>query len=443
MPKKTVYKNANNAWQQLFKDKFIYSEVEHKGSFELSAKDINEYYECRLMTKHDHAAARPLSFTSEHQNLSILPISRKKFRIGKYDIYQNLNDFHDRPIYTPLLDNLVSLPTSAEGIRSEQIALACCYTSEILRKFIQIHCADSCEVLLPTLSGRMGSTSFDFVVKNGTHEDTIKVDRAQIEIDAVYESENAIYLIEAKNHECRDFLIRQLYYPYRLLCNMTNCRKPIIPIFMKYVSGCYHFYRFSFEDINHLNSISLKSQAQYSVIDARVSLADLDEVLQTTIPLSEPPDIPFPQADSIERVLDLVHVLHNEGTPMSREKICELNLDFTPRQAKYYADAGAYLGLTRHDGMNVVLSKNGTKLAASPLKVQTLGYIQLILQHYAFHKSLQLAMSKGGLIPSNNELALIIAEQHHLGESTLLRRAQTIRAWLKWILGKVDLAGDA
>lgn len=56
----------------------------------------------------------------------------------------------------------------------------------------------------------------------------IKVQNAQLEIDAGYENEKAFCICEAKNVLAEQVLIRQLYYPYRLW--KSKISKPVIPI---------------------------------------------------------------------------------------------------------------------------------------------------------------------------------------------------------------------
>ena len=53
----------------------------------------------------------------------------------------------------------------------------------------------------------------------------IIVDSAQIEIDAAYEGEEFLSIFEAKMNISDDFIIRQLYYPYRTWINKKLIKK--------------------------------------------------------------------------------------------------------------------------------------------------------------------------------------------------------------------------
>ena len=55
-----------------------------------------------------------------------------------------------------------------------------------------------------------------------------------------------------------DFLVRQLYYPYRLWKNKTQ--KQVIPIFLFYSNDIFSFYIYRFTDDKYYNSIEFVKQ---------------------------------------------------------------------------------------------------------------------------------------------------------------------------------------
>ena len=75
-----------------------------------------------------------------------------------------------------------------------------------------------------TIRGRSGTSKFDFDFHGGERVHRIEVDRAQIEVDAGFEGKN-VWLVEAKIGEPEDFLVRQLYYPWRVWRELTT--KPV------------------------------------------------------------------------------------------------------------------------------------------------------------------------------------------------------------------------
>ncbi len=79
-------KTANDkAWETLFERHKILEQVEKNGFFEIASGQINQERERRLMAKFDHSVNLPDIFRDN--DLSILPISRSKYVIGKFDTH--------------------------------------------------------------------------------------------------------------------------------------------------------------------------------------------------------------------------------------------------------------------------------------------------------------------------------------------------------------------
>ncbi|EAE9730490.1 hypothetical protein CCZ53_14165, partial [Listeria monocytogenes] len=79
---------TDEAWERLFEKYNILEVIERDGVFIISAQQIKEYREARLMTKFDHKANLPNLF--KNNDLSILPNSRGTYVIGKFNAYQQL-----------------------------------------------------------------------------------------------------------------------------------------------------------------------------------------------------------------------------------------------------------------------------------------------------------------------------------------------------------------
>jgi hypothetical protein len=76
-------KTANDKdWEILFERHKILEEVEKNGFFEIASAQINQERESRLMAKFDHSVN--LLDIFRDNDLSILPISRSKYVIGKF-----------------------------------------------------------------------------------------------------------------------------------------------------------------------------------------------------------------------------------------------------------------------------------------------------------------------------------------------------------------------
>ena len=76
----------DSAWEKLFDKYYILKNIEKNGEFVISANQIKEFREPRLMTKFDHKINLPTIFAEN--NLSILPISRGDYMISSFSAYK-------------------------------------------------------------------------------------------------------------------------------------------------------------------------------------------------------------------------------------------------------------------------------------------------------------------------------------------------------------------
>jgi len=418
------------AWEQLFTKYDILNHIDANDRFEISATQIKEFREPRLMAKFDHTINLPKIFFDNH--LAILPITRGDYVISHFDAYHKFED-----------DNIpvtrVSLPTyiqslNSNSIPSEAIALNCAIAAGIVSDFLQD------EDLISTVSGRMGSGSFGFEIINSKNHTPcrVQVNNSQIEIDAAYEGVRGLALFEAKRDLSEDFLVRQLYYPFRVW--QSRVTKPVRPLFLVYSNGIYRLYEYAFQDPNNYSSLVLVSQKNYTVEDTAIEITDIQAVLQNSVIAFEP-QIPFPQADSFERVINICELLNEQE--LSRNDVTE-QYAFDARQTNYYTDAARYLRLLekRKDGATPIygLSETGKRILRLNYKQRQLAFCDLILSHKAFSDTLRKYLESGNM-PANADIIRIMKEANLYNvesESTFERRSSTIRGWLNWILGLIN-----
>ena len=271
------------AWEQLFKKYDILKHIERTGQFQISSKQIKEVREPRLMSKFDHTINLPQIFSDN--KLSILPVTRGDYVIAHFDAYHTFepNNFSVTKVSLPAY--IQSLDSS--NIPSEAIALNCAVVAGIIADFL------GDEEIVSTVSGRMGSGVFDFSINNLGNDSsyTVTVNNSQIEIDAAYEGIRSLALFEAKRDLSDDFLVRQLYYPYRVWKNRVT--KPVRPLFLVYSNGIYHIYEYKFADPGNYSSIVLVQQRNYTVEDTTITTDDIQQVLHSSICKVEP-QLPFP-----------------------------------------------------------------------------------------------------------------------------------------------------
>ncbi len=418
----------DRAWHKLFDKYNILQNIDSIGYFEITSNEINEYREARLMTKFDHKSNLPKLFADN--NLAILPITRGNYVISKFEAYKN---FHvlDAQIYK------VSFPEYIESIdydkiTSEAMAINCAYVSGIFHDFLDD------QELLPTVNGRMSSEAFSFQIRNTAINSNVSVNvtNSQIEVDAGFEGLRSLSIIEAKNFLSDDFLIRQIYYPYRLWSKKIT--KTVKPVYLVYSNGIFSLYEYEFQDLNNYNSLVLVKHRNYSIEAVEISLDDILGVLSRVKDIYEP-EIAFPQADSFKRVINLCELLaENE---MTRDEIT-LNYAFEPRQTNYYTDAGRYLGLIHKDKTDenrmpiFSLTEEGQRILGLKYKARQLKFVELILKHGVFKKTLEKHLEYGEM-PPKNEIVDIMKNSNLYkveADSTYERRASTVSGWINWIL---------
>lgn len=415
---------TEEAWNILFERFKILDEVSQKGRFIISADEIKKEREPRLMAKFDHSINLPKIFSDN--NLAILPISRGDYIISKFSAYHQFEQ-NNAPIqHFSLPDNLQSI--NDENIPSETIAINAAFASGILSNFFED------EDLYSTVCGRMGSGEFSFNIK-GNDEQLFPIDvkNSQIEIDSAYEGINYLSIIEAKRDLSEDFLIRQLYYPFRTW-RSKGITKTIKPIFLVYSNGIFSLYEYKFEDEMLYNSLKLVKSNRYSIENTDITMDDIDNLLKRITIIKEP-QVAFPQADKFERVINLCEILSTQS--YTREQVTR-EYAFDVRQTNYYTDAAQYLGLVKkiQTGGPYIITEEGLRILKLPYKRRQLAYCEKILQHKAFFDTLKGSLEQGSLLEKDSVVNIMKScNLYNIGsESTFERRSSTIRGWVNWIL---------
>lgn len=421
----------DKAWLCLIDKYDILNQIANEGHFVIESNKINLFRESRLMAKFDHSINLPVIF--KNNGLSILPISRNSYIIAKMNTYHPLDIDNEQIEYVDVPENLQSL--DFENITSESVAINCAFATNILADFLED------DNLIPTVDGRMGSGIFSFTIgENETKERKINVKNSQIEIDAGFEGINYLSLIEAKKNLSEDFLVRQLYYPFKTWNEKIS--KQIKSVFLVYSNGVFHLNEYFFEDPNRYDSIQLVKRKNYSLERMKISLEQILSLVDQKI--IKEPEISFPQANDFNRVINLGELLKdNSGEEMTREFITE-KYAFDVRQTNYYTDALRYLGLASKDYLPgripyYFLTDEGKKIFNMSFQKRKLALVKKILEHEVFNK-----VFKEWLIssrPSEEKIVQLMKESNLYRirkESTYVRRASTIVGWINWIFSIVE-----
>ena len=434
MSKDKKKRKIDITWTKLNDKHHILDAIKDKGYFIISAKQIGEFQEARLAVKFDYSDARPELFVKN--NLSILPITRGDYYISHINAYHNFESDTSKITYLTPPEHIKSLDVTS--INSESKALNMAYISGILADFLED------ENLLPTVSGRMSSESFAFyanvVGEVVTNEDsTVTVENSQIEIDAAYEGVKSLALMEAKRDLTDNFLIRQLYYPFRTW-QQKMAKKPVRPVFLIYSNSIFYLYEYRFNDLQHYNSLELVKHKRYCLEDTHISVEDVQKILKK-LWFNKEPNIQFPQANSFERVINICELLY----------INDMEKDsFDVRQSSYYLDAARYLGLVEKsldlDGHDCyTLTQLGKSLFSMSYKQRQAKLIETILSYKSFYLTYE-AYRNNNEMPSKAEIVSYIRQAGVVdpktglpySDSTNKRRASTVSAWVRWIINTIN-----
>ncbi|KAA8455637.1 type II restriction enzyme [Weissella paramesenteroides] len=422
---------AEKNWEKIFDEYRILDRLKKDKIFKISANDIKKYREPRLMTKFDSDKARPEIFRKN--NLSILPDTRGTYVIGKFEAYSDLGyqDVKPIPVNIPAY-----IRTFDEfDVTSESVALNVAQMTGMVDFVLQ----NEDVIRFPaaaTITGRLksGPFSYSINVKDGQHgKYDFYVNNSQVEIDAGYETGDKLAIIEAKNHIPENFMVRQLYYPYRIFNNL-NTDKVVMPIYFTHSDGIYAFHIFEFTELNNYSSINKVQQINF-IVDhyLDISIADIMQLAkQIPIVKSNDNNVQFPQADNFNRVLD---ILNRVDDTITGNKVTEI-YEFNRRQGNYYISALMYIGLLQKvDGSyKYELTEIGKRIKRLPnSNSRNMLIIRQLLQDECINIAFQQFIMHSD-IDKDWVAKLLLDRVSTVNESTAARRAGTVISWIKWII---------
>ena len=431
---------VSDAWQVLIDKYDILTEISNNGFFKISASQIKEVKEPRLMAKWDSSEQLPESL--KKNKINILPDSRSSYILSDFLLYQEL------PKKVEHVENMakVELPDlqtiDVNNITSEANAINVLQISGILEDFLKL---DVDDILYGTFNGRMSSGKFDFKVDTKRKIPLkVDVDRAQIEIDGGFESNHCVVILEAKNVLHEDFHIRQLYYPYRLWESKVD--KPVRLIFSIYTNKIFRLMEYRFKEKENYSSIELVRTKNYSLEDTSITFDEIKDVydnIKDTEVISDDMNVadcvPFIQADNFERIVSLLENMYEN--PMTSDEIIDL-MKFTSRQRDYYFNAGKYLGLfqkIKEDNVTRYgLTDIGVNVYKKSYKDRQLELVKLILSHRIF-RELFGEIIETGMIPDKGRVVELELEYNVCSIDVASRRSTSVISWLNWIFNLVNI----
>lgn len=378
--------------------------------------------ELRLMAKVDHQADLPDAL--RRHGYFILPVKNGEYVLVRENGYHTLENLPEPPkIFRPKLD--FELETLSVG-DSESQHLDYCLHVGLIEKFA------STVGLRQTIRNRKRMPAIEFHVgRIGPIQVTAGV---QTEVDMGCEGRNEIVLIEAKTGEPSDFIIRQLFYPYRKW-RLEIPHKQIRTLFFcsTEIAGrrFYKFWEFEFTNDDQYKSLRLKQGEAFLVEPERKSLT-VDDLLRLHVAGKAKPEYwNVPQADTFKRVAE-IPLLVAQGINTSA-KVAEY-YKFAPRQSSYYRQAAEFLGLVQSDANHrYVLTDLGNEYANLPTDERRKLLAGILVHFPPMRAALEVSKRGAEHEVGRKEISALIERNSKIGSSTPDRRASTLLAWLRWL----------
>ncbi len=249
----------DTSWGAIFDKYKIQKHNFNKEPFIISAEMIKEATahfkrtnekEVRILCKQDSREDRPKVFIKN--GLFLLPTKNGYYAIVQGEGYMDIPEIKTTAkIYSSKLDFKLDTPLIGN---SEMQHLDFAYASSLVRSFLED------DTLVLTIRGRKYTPQFSFKVG----KQTLTVESVQTEVDAGYEGKNEVVLIEAKNSQTNNIIIRQLFYPFRQWSHHTT--KIVKTLFFEKRDKYYSLWQFEFDDTNNYNSIHLTKSSCYEIV---------------------------------------------------------------------------------------------------------------------------------------------------------------------------------
>ena len=249
------------AWNKIFDDFFREHDFESSPAT-LAAEMIKQSTrqfsktadrEVRILAKID--TRKDLPHVMRDRGLFILPTKNGEYILLKGEGFHDLSPPTSTQSFTSKLDFELK---SAKVGHSEMQYLDYAFNTGLLHHFLELDVP-----LYLQIRGRKYTPPFRFRV--GPFE--VATASVQTEVDGGYEGRDVVVLVEAKGSSQDNFIIRQLYYPYRQWRIHTQ---KVIRLFFFSVDSkteTYSFWEYQFTDETDYNSIRLIKSASYRIIE--------------------------------------------------------------------------------------------------------------------------------------------------------------------------------
>jgi hypothetical protein len=384
----------------------------------------------RIMMSMDHSGALPPIFLP-YSNFPVA-ISTKEFRLVRGAGFHRLESIsREAEIFPARVPRSIAMLGS--GTAEGKFVLHALNSGLIER-------VTGLEGLYPvrTGGGRERTGEFDFHLDGFP---SVSVNGAQIEVDLALSCPSTLVIFEAKATQHDDFLVRQLYYPYRHFQEIekSGLNRPVKTFFFRAnpASDMYTFWEYHWMDDTDYESIRFRRAWRFEIEEAPPPTTELLAVAPETPSVNSERahrtaarSMTIPQANSIQRIADLPLLIERGVRSASQwSAICGKS----PRQGQYYRRAAQLIGLVASGGGDWKLTTIGRNYVARDPPGRAEMLAKLLLRAPVMHQTLHDAVLHGESGLSFDQITNLVAEVGGLQGKTRARRASTILAWFKWI----------
>lgn len=398
------------AWEKIFVAKGF--DVSQNLHF-ITAPEIKKLSggaEPRILAKIDTSKDLPPVF--KRNGYILLPVKNGRYAIVKGDGFHVLEKTEEVTNWKSRIK--FNLTTAGRG-QSEMQYLDYSHNSGVLEDVLGVGS------LYPSIRGREYSRDFSFEI-SGTRLATSSV---QIEVDLGLEGEDSIVLLEAKVNLPEDFIIRQLFYPYRNY-QIISPDKKVIPVFFvyDYAKKTYNFWVYKFSDDNNYNSIELVETKSVKI--GTENLIKIAEIKPQGVTAGR--TYLIPQANDLDKVIEFVFKV-KEGLNDAR-KIAK-HFEFNERQSSYYREAAEAVGLIKSAKGKYLLTDVGRSMINLSAGERNIFFAKLLTEFGLVKESIEMLKKRKSI--TKKDVESLIREKSPLSGTTIGRRADSLVSWLRWI----------
>ena len=374
--------------------------------------------EPRLMTKFDSRVARP--DVLRKNGLFLLPETNGSYLLLREDGYFDLPAHHNSQVQ----DYQASFPfplVSLQNATGEMGRLDRLFQCRLIHQVV------GASEMFATIRGRRRAPQFSYQVGNLGQ---FSASGIQYEIDQGYETRDEIILFEAKDTTPQDFLIRQIYFPFRVYHQQFGKRVRLFFFNYEATSGVHSFHECRFDNPLQYRSLQITRSQHFRVhFPACEQPRTLGDWLASISAPSFAGIWEIPQADDFGKVIAFARQV---AAGYDDSELIAGAFDFSSRQSSYYRRAAEQLGLVYGQGGRYFLSDEGRRLNELSAGEREEQMIAKLLQVPVVRHAIQSALGGSGVI-SKAAVAASIQAHSKVGGDTIARRATSVISWLRWL----------